>query len=89
MTDNYIKEQICMVEDCEKPVRSRSLCATHYSRWYLGNLKITPPPATTPKEAGRLGGLNSPGGPFQKNRELARIAGSLGGRVSRRKKKND
>ena len=39
------------------------------------------------KNIGRLGGKASTTGGFAANRELARIAGAKGGRISRRKKK--
>lgn len=38
------------------------------------------------KKIGHLGGANSTKGGFYANRELARRAGSLGGKTSRRKK---
>ena len=42
------------------------------------------------KNIGRIGGRNGTTGGFAANRELARIAGALGGKVSRRgKKRND
>ena len=37
-------------------------------------------------EIGRLGGLKSRGGGFAADRELARVAGAKGGRISRRGK---
>lgn len=38
---------------------------------------------------GRKGGQNGHNGGFAANRELARIAGAIGGRKSKRGKKND
>lgn len=38
------------------------------------------------KKIGRMGGLKGHTGGFYANRELARIAGAKGGRISRRKK---
>jgi len=41
------------------------------------------------KKIGAIGGKNGKTGGFYANRELARIAGARGGRVSRRTKKSD
>lgn len=32
----------CLIADCERPVRARGWCHTHYMRWYTGN-SIDPP----------------------------------------------
>ncbi len=75
----------CLIEDCEKPVRTRSLCLTHYNQWYAGYIQVDNiPKPMTPEEAGAIGGKIGRTGGFYQNRELARTAGRLGGMASKR-----
>lgn len=79
-------ENICFIEDCDYPVLARSMCSMHYSLWYRGKLDITPPEPMSPVESGAMGGASSKTGGFFANRELAREAGSKGGKSPRRRK---
>lgn len=62
--------------DKQKQIRKKSVkgVKTIYAR-YVRNFFV---------EAGRRGGTNGHTGGFYKNRDLARTAGALGGRISRR-----
>jgi hypothetical protein len=35
MTALAIRQRLCSVEGCDRPINARGLCAGHYTRWYL------------------------------------------------------
>lgn len=79
----------CLVKDCPKAAVTRQICRPHYWKQYTGeDIGIKLPKPMTHSDAGRIGGSavwDKPR-PFASNRDLARRAGVIGGRNSKRGK---